>query len=742
MAGIGLVFTSVSLIAFVMSSPAVAGETPPESPAPQAKESVGDIIVTAQKREQRLQDVGIAVTALGKTALASFGRQDIAALANVTPSVQTNQYSPTITVFNIRGVSQNDFADTQEAPIAFYNDEVYVSALGAISGQTFDLERIEILRGPQGTLFGRNATGGLVQVITAKPTSRLEGYGALTFGSYGQVATEAAISGPLSGRMRARLSATTNYHGGYVKNRIGPDRGGSRFYAGRAQIAADVGDTGLFSVKLEGMRNDQERSAGAFTHAATGVDADGLGFALPPDVDFWGTGPGKDAFGYRDADNDPFRESINHDGRFDRTYWSASARYEQDIGSANLVSITNYQKLRKRYDEDSDISPADSFTYSANQDLDQMSQELRLSGTESRLNWIVGAYGMKIKTRNSYVSDFSRSFGLLLEYGGTQTTESLAMFGQLEYQLSELVTLTGGARYSWDWKKFDFTNRQTDVVGGTTSIFRFDPRADGRAKQKFGDPSGKMQVDIRPKDGVLLYAAISRGTKSGGFGVQAIQPIDPATLSFDRERLTNYEAGLKLSLSEKRLIINGSAFHYDYQGYQAFTIVGISQFITNKPARVNGFELELFARPFNGLLIQSFLAHLDTKIKDISLPFGRIADRRMPQAPSWSLGGMLRYELAAGGGKLAMQTDWKYNSSQFLSAFNAPIDRESKYLIGNVRVSYAFGEGKGPEVAAFVYNVTDRAYRLTNIDLGGAFGVAQQTFARPRWFGASLRYDF
>ena len=736
MSRMGMFFPSgFSLIASVVSLPAVASEAPPEPPAPRAEQSFEDIVVTAQKREQRLQDVGIAVTALGQTALASFGRQDIAALANLTPSLQTNQFSPTITVFNIRGVSQNDFADSQEAPVTFYNDEVYVSALGAISGQTFDLERIEILRGPQGTLFGRNATGGLVQIITAKPTRSLEAYAALTVGSYGQVATEGAIGGPLSDRIRARLSAATNHHSGYVRNRIGPDRGSSRFYAGRAQIEADVGDTGLFRIKLQGMRNDDE-TAGALTHVATGFNDDGLGFALPADADFWGTGPGKDASGYRNIGNDPFRQSTNLDGRFNRTYWSVTARYEQDVGSVNLVSLTDYQKLRKGYREDSDVSPSTIFDYLAKQDLYQVSQELRLSGKISRMNWIVGAYGLKINTDNHYVSDF-HSFGFAAQYGGLQTTESAAVFGQLEYQMSELVTLTAGARYSWDWKKFNFTQLQSDIA----SSFRFDPRVDDLAKQKFDDLSGKIQVDIRPNDGVLLYAAINRGTKSGGFGVQAVQPINPATLPFGSERLTNYEAGFKLTLSGMRLYINGSAFHYDYDGYQAFTLIGVSQFITNRPARVNGFELELRASPVDGLLIQPFLTYLDTKVKGISLPFGRIADRRMPQAPSWSFGGMLRYELDVGAGMLAMQTDWKYNSSHFLSTFNAPIDREPKYLVGNVRVSYALRH-TGLEIAAFIHNVTDEEYRLTNFDLSSAFGLSQQAYARPRWFGASMRYDF
>lgn len=707
-----------------------------------AEEDSGEIIVTAQKREQNLQDVGVAVSALGENALASIGRQDVTALAGQAPSLQVNQYSPTITVFNIRGVSQNDFADSQEAPIAFYNDEVYIGALGAISGQTFDLQRVEILRGPQGTLFGRNATGGLVQVISAKPSDKFEGFATLTGGSYSQFATEAAVSGPLSDHVRARLSVTSDRHGGYIRNRVGPDRGGSRFYGGRLQVETDIGDGGKLLLKLQGLRNNDERSSGLYSHVATGFDADGLGFALAPDQDFWGTGPGNDATGYRDADNDPFRESIDRDGRFDRKFWSITARYDQKLGDVDFVSITDYQKLKKTYGEDSDVSPNPVFNYDTGQDLYQFSQEFRLSGDTDRLHWLVGLYGLKIRSDNSYQVDLSQSLGLLNNYGGRQTTDSLAVFGQLEYRLSDQVSVIGGARYSADKKRLNFRHDSTDVASGTVSTFLFNTTTDPNlAREKFNDFSGKLELDFRPADKTLIYLSVNRGTKSGGFGVQAFQPIDPATLPFDREILTSYEGGFKLTLADRKVNFNGSAFYYDYKDYQAFSIVGVSQFISNHPATVKGFELELFARPVHGLTLQTFLAYLDTKVEGIALPLGRVTDRKLPQAPSWSLGGMVRYEFGIGSGTLALQSDLKYNSSQFFSTFNAPIDREPGYVSGNARISYTL-DSKGLEFAAFVNNLTDKKYRIYNLDLSTALGLANQTFARPRWFGGSVSYHF
>jgi iron complex outermembrane receptor protein len=707
-----------------------------------APEDITDIVVTAQKREQGIQDVAISVTALGGEALQAMGRQDVTALAGQVPSLQVNQYSPTITVFNVRGVSQNDFADSQEAPIAFYNDEVYIGALGAISGQTFDLDRIEILRGPQGTLFGRNATGGLVQIVTAKPTRQLEGFATVTVGSHGQIATEGAISGPLTEGIRARLSVTSNHHGGYIDNDSGPDRGGSRFYGGRFQIEADVGSSGKLLVKLEGLRNDGERSAGAYSHVSTGVTSDGLGFALGSSEDFWGTCAGCDATGYKDADGDPFTGSYNYDARFDRKYWGANVRYEQDFGDVNFVSLTNYQDLKKIYSEDADISPNSTFVYTTDQNLYQMSQEFRISGDSDKFNWVAGVYGLKIRTDNIYNANLMDSFGINEVYGGRQTTESLAVFGQGEYFLMDEVSLVLGARYSWDWKKFDFTHTEFYADGSTPSVFQFNPTTDPElAKQKFDNYSYKIQVNLHPTDDALVYFGVNRGTKSGGFGVQAFQPINPNTIPFDEEILTNYEAGFKVTLFDRKVNLNGSVFYYDYQNYQAFSIVGLSQFVGNKPAEVVGAELELQVRPTRGLFLSGFLTKLNTQVKDIVLPSGRMVDRIMPQAPSLSLGGMVRYEFPVGPGALSMQTDWKYDSSQYFSTFNAPIDREPSRVVGNVRVAYATDDDHW-EVAAFVNNVTDREYRIYNLDLSSTFGFSQQTFARPRWFGGSVKYNF
>lgn len=693
-----------------------------------------EIVVTAQKREQGLQQVAASVSALGQNALQSIGRQDVTALAGQVPSLQVNQYSPTITIFNLRGVSQNDFADSQEAPIAFYADEVYVSALGAISGQTFDLDRVEVLRGPQGTLFGRNATGGLIQIVSAKPTDHLDGFLTATFGSYAQFATEGAISGPLADGVRGRLSFTTNYHKGYIDNRIGPDIGNSKFAGLRGQLAFDVGSSGELTLKVQHLRNDRERSGGLYSFAAAKPNADGLGVPLAPDEDFYGTGPGADPFGYAEPDNNPFTGSFDRIGFFDRTVSSVTARYVQKFGDISLTSISDYQRLRKSYGEDTDVSPQGIFNFDTSQRLRQFSQEVRLAQDTDRYNWLLGAYLLSIRSDNTYLITSPDDILPQQDYGGRLTTNNWSVFGQVEYTLIPGISAVAGGRYSSDIKKYNFSHQTAGVLD-----FTFNQQTDpSLARQTFNDWSGRLELHYKPNRDVLVYGGVNRGTKSGGFGTQAFTPIDPTTLPFRSEKLTSYELGTKLTFLNRAANFNAAVFHYNYRDYQAFSIIALSQFIGNNPARVNGAEFELVTRPVRGLTLQLFGTYLDTKVKGIVLPSGRETDRELPQAPQVSLGWLVRYEFSAGPGKLALQTDWKYDSSQFFSTFNAPIDREPGRAVGNGRISYQLDNGV--ELAVFANNILDKRYRIYNLDLAGPLGLANQSYARPRWIGGSVAY--
>ena len=730
---------SAAAIPLFFAPAALAADSAPAAAPPP---SIGEVIVTAQKRSQNIQSVGTAITALGKDTLSAVGRQDVTALSNLVPNLEVNQYSPTITVFNIRGVSQNDFTDAQEAPIAFYEDEVYVSSLGAISGMNFDLDRVEVLRGPQGTLFGRNATGGLVQFMSARPTNTLSGFVTATVGSYGQFATEGAISGPLTDNIRARLSFTTNNSDGYIKNTLGPSLGNAASYALRQQFDINLTPKDTLWIKAQVLRNDHERNAGLYSWGAASPNAQGLGVFVAPDQNPFNSCNGCDPFGYRNTSGTPFTQSENRTPYFDRTYVGVTARYEHKFDFGSLTSITDYQNLAKGYGEDSDSSPNPVFAYDTHQHVYQASEELRLAGETPRLHWIAGFYGLNIHSRNAYQIDAIPILGFKNNYGGTLITDSAALFGQTEYAINDKLTLITGLRYSYDHKHLEYTdatNGVEDFNFGTTY-----PDLASKRFEDFNNWSGKLELDYKPNRDILIYVSANRGTKAGGFSTLSGGPFSHAAVAaipFKQEELTNYEGGFKLTLFNRTTHINASAFDYVYNGYQAFTNVGLSQVVHNYDGWDRGLELEANTRPLPGLYLSAFLTLIDTRISNVVTPAGAVESPQMPQAPKTTVGVSAHYQFHLGPGEATIGTDWKYDSHQYLEAWNAPVDSEPGRTLGNLRLSYA-PTGYNVEAAFFINNVSDVRYRVYNLDLSGLLGIVNQTYGRPRTIGGSLTYRF
>lgn len=698
---------------------------------------ITDIIVTAQKRDQSLQDVGVSVTALGSEALATMGTSNITAIAMQVPGLQFNQYNSTVTVFNIRGVSQNDFADHLEAPVAVYADEAYVAATGAVAGMMYDLDHVEILRGPQGTLFGRNATGGLIHLISKKPTDVLDGFLRASYGSFDTFNAEGGIGGPLAEGLRGRLSFAANRSDGYVENLTGRDPKRQNNYALRAQIEADVGNRGEFYLKVHGIRNIHE-GGGTTYYTPAMPDADGLGTPRGRTEDFAGapcTG-GCDLFGYqRPADLGYYQNSTDFNPEFNRTVYGGTARYTHDLDFATLTLLTDYLHLKKRYQEDSDVSPLPSMTYSIRQNLDQFSQEVRLSNNGDRLNWVAGLYYLNIKSKDYINLDFI-AFGSDNEAPYSVKTNSYAAFGQVEYKFTDTLTGIVGARYTTDRKRFTY-----ELIENGVSLFEFNPTLNpDLARRRFNNLTGKIGLDYKPDRDTLLYVSVNRGAKSGNWASPSAMPVVPEQLPHGQERLTNYEGGFKLTLLDRHMRLNGAIFYYDYKNYQAFSFINQIQSITNRDAWVKGAELEVQTVPFRGMNINLGASMLDTKVKNLSLPSGRIADRRLPQAPKLSINGLVRYSFDTSIGTVGLQVDGKYDSGSYFSVVNAPLDWEGKRFVGNARIDLATVDS-GIELAFFVQNMFDKKYRVFHLDLSG-LGLSQGVVAAPRSVGFSITKRF
>lgn len=355
------------------------------------------VVVTAQKREQSAQDVGIALTTLSGDQLDQLGFEGSAEIAAHTPGLSVGAVgSQAVTIFNIRGVNQNDFTDHHESPIAVYVDEAYVAAITAVGFQMFDLERVEVLKGPQGTLFGRNTTGGLIHYISAKPTSELEAYGSIQGGSFGQIKAEAALSGPLGDGVAGRLSAVVHRHNGWLENTIGRDRHETDYYGVRGQLLFDIGENAELLVKGHYGKNDNE-ATGAWVNLVSQPGPDGRGVPVDPTDNAWGGGPGANFFGYRDDDLEDLSGAYDFSGFHDRDVYGGTATLRYNINdNVKFVAISDYRKVEKIYAEDAEGSPDPLINYAATTDQDQFSQEVRLEGETGRLNWIGGVYYLNL----------------------------------------------------------------------------------------------------------------------------------------------------------------------------------------------------------------------------------------------------------------------------------------------------------------------------------------------------------
>ncbi len=719
---------------------------------------LAEVIVTAQRREQNLQEVGTSVSAFDSNTLESLGLKDVTDIAGQVPGLQFNQYGATVTIYNLRGVSQNDFSDHQEAPVAVYADDAYIASTGALAGTLFDLQRVEVLRGPQGTLFGRNATGGLIHYLSRQPTDSPDGYLQVTGGNFGTFESEGAISGPLTDRVSARASFATTTHEGYISNRIGHSINDQRQYAGRLQFKFKVSDQGEVLVKLHALTNDNE-TAGNYSWAASVPDATGRGVFAPGATDLGG---------YMNPSSDPYQQSENRRGLLNRTVWGANVHVNWNFGGVQLVSVTDYLKLQKRYGEDSDISPNYIFNYDTGAHYRQFSEELRLSGTSGALHWIAGLYYLNYKTTNFEFTSLPDAIpGLPFPVGiGDATlelkTSSPSIFGQLEYDFGSHWTGIVGARYTSDDKEYVY-HYTCDVCGPPDNVsppggfpyaLTYSTAAGfPDAKKSYHIPTGKLELDYKFNRDVLVYGSVNRGAKGGGWSAPSsgYVNVSPAytqatgvpllNMRYNDERLTSVELGLKSTFWDGKARLNAAVFHYDYKNYQGFFLDVVTQIVENIDATVKGGEIEFAVAPVHGMNLQLGISRLDTRADNVPTPFGAVITSQLPQAPHWSVNAVARYEWPALGGHLSAEVDGKWNAEQYLELENAQVDLEPAYALANARFGYASGNGRW-DVSAYVRNLANKYYRVYNLDLSAFLGINQSVYGTPRLYGATFTYHW
>lgn len=716
-----------------------------------------EVVVVAQKREQNLQNVGVSVAAFNTDQMSALGWSSSEDLAVQIPGLTTSKTAgAAISQFTVRGIGQADFADHHEPPNAIYTDETYVASPGAAGFPMFDLERVEVLRGPQGTLFGRNATGGLVHFLSNKPSEEFDAYINLTLAEYSTVRIEGAVGGKIADGVMGRLAVYSTKADGYVKNDnpVGPDLRSEDTQAARAQLLFDVSDKSTLLLNVRYMNVDED--AGIYQHRSSFVDTDGVSRFLPADVDAFGTGPGNDMFGYRDTDGDDLRVNADVAGYIRKEVWGATAKYVLETEAVTITSITDYLDTKTSYLEDTDSSPLNSFQYDSNQDVSQFSQEIRFSGEADNMNWVAGAYYLNIS--GDYFSSFEVPV-LTADQNNTWDlkTKSWSVFGQVEYDISDQFKVIGGFRWTDDKKEFNYTPECITV--GCAGVFVFSQADLGLGSnpedlvtsnlpsgqipisldRHDSDWSGKIELDWQANDDTLVYASISRGIKGGGFTAPLDGLLTVAELSYDPEVLVSYEVGLKMTFLDGMARLNTSAFYYDYKDFQAFEFRGITSVVFNRNASVKGGEVELTMSPAEGLDIMLGAAYLDAIAKDIATPQG-IQDQKLINAPKFSANWLIRKSWdVAGDHQLSIQYDGNYTGERYFNAVNNPVARTAPHDLHNARLTYGDIAGAW-DISVYVKNIFDKRYNSHMFDISGAGGYTILKVAPPRWAGINFKY--
>jgi len=718
----------------VLDPALVMADTAP-SPAlpPQDNDVLADIVVTAQRQTSSVQRTPLAITAVSGEGLGERGITDLNALTQNIPNVSFSRIGGDARLF-IRGVGLDSAISGADGRVAVYTDEVVNARPQGALASLFDLDRIEVLRGPQGTLYGRNATAGAVNIISNDPTRTLSGYASATLGDYSLVRTEGAISGPLSDTAAARLAFQSNDRTGFGENILtGNDVDNEHNRAARAKFLLQPSD--ILRIMIVGdYRWERDAQGGfSFVRATPGnVPVDiGLGFATPSNP----------------------RDRAGADQKFFQENYGVSVNTSLELGSAALTSITAYRTLEQSNQTSIDGTTSDNSALLAVTRANQFSQELRLLLTAGRLDLLVGGY--YFHERNLYQQWAGLSgvyFGLparpILEgtsQGGTQRTDAYAGFAQGTVHITDKLGVDIGGRYSYEKRSID-ENFQVDLSRPyspdnpplsdcSSPIACRNTLSHGASWSSF-DP--KFALHYQFTDAIMGYASYSRGFKSGGFNFGGLQP------PFNPEKLTDYELGLKADLLNRRLRVDAAAFYYNYDNLQVNLIEGLALVTRNAAqARVYGAEAEITAVPVDDLrmalnfswLHSEYLEYSDTD--PVTGLLTNLSGNQLTYAPNYKIVGDLGYTFHPRIGDVTPRVEVSWTDWIQLSQFNVPYQAQAPVWDLNLYLDVV--NRNGWSVSAYARNVTDHFSYVSEVLSAGIFGIPVVGIPNPpRTFGVTV----
>lgn len=720
------------LLAAGLAAPAMA-----QSAQSEAAVTVGDVVVTAQRREQSLQDVPIAITAFNAEALertAATGIQDVAGKA---PGVTLTQFNIGEPQIFIRGVGTSSDSAASDPSIGVSIDEVSIGRSGGSSLGFLDIERVEILRGPQGTLYGRNASGGAMNIYTKRPRFENSGMIKARLGSFEDRGLELMLNRQFSEETAGRIAMQWNDNDGYAKN-VTTGRGleGGEQFGVRAQVLHEKGDWSF----LGGVDYSKDDMQG---HARIPVTASSTPPAFVSMIDRIREGMDVRT-SYSSADNYQVRENWGLTGR---AQWSGGAHFD-------VISLSSYRSNDYSWRDNLGGIPFPDFPLavdnSASEEASQFSQEFRLaSKSGSRIDWVAGIYYFRETVDRSERYEVQTALPIAPpNFGGDTvfdqyaTNTSYAIFGQATIPFAEIWELTLGARWTHD--KRDVHQIAIDMEGGanppvgiplgpTGSPF------DTKGSASFEEPTWKLALAVEPVQNMRFYASYDRGYKAGAFPSTAQNAVQ-ATTPLRSELLDNYEIGAKTTLAGGRLRLNAAAFMLDYTDLQVYELLGLTLVTSNAGAEIRGFELESALAVNHNITIGGSYTRLDTKFTsdavsgNLALPYKGNALSRSPES-QFTLYADGQWDVW--GGILSARADYQWTDDFYFDPSNAPEVLVSSY--GLISAFASWESADGLKFSVYGKNLGDTEYQqhiIKNANIG--FSV----FGAPRSFGVSVSKAF
>jgi len=718
----GATIHALALLAGVAGALAGAGPASAQTSRP-GSSAIEEVVITARKREESLQSVPVSATVFDAEALRNKRIIDIESLEANTPGFVFDYLGGTKARPTIRGVGSDEPGAGGDPSTVVFLDGVYQGRQGAAAVDMFDIQQVDVLRGPQGTLWGKNAAGGAVNIVTNKPEDEFSGRLDLTGGTDAIVETLGVLNLPMNERVKSRFAVSYKDNDGFVENLFtGNDVYDTNRISARAHLLFEPTDGVDLLLTADYTRDDTTGLPAIVTRSNGGADT------------------AVDA-------NGPFETQADKDGFAEREMYGLRGELNIDFGFATLTNITAFRSLEDETDEDWDgTNPVDfptvpQISFGFGDDAESLSSETRLAGTTRGIDWVGGVYYLHENT------DAFASLGLnaaQFDWTSTNETDSYAFFGELDIPVTDRLNLSGGARYTREEKDY----RNVLVAGGAAQLFDTDqvvqstPGTD--TNPTFDETTWRVSLDYQLMDGVFLYALASTGFKSGAFdslafdGTQAATPLLP-------EEVDNYEVGVKTTLPGGFGSLNVTGFHMDYQNLQLvqFTGIGATGGVNLPSADINGIELDAQLTALPSTVLDIGYTYLDTDAESPE-PDGMggtviVDGRRLVRSAKHDFSASLLHELAlAGGGRLDFGANVSHRSKVFDDPDNNDLEvRPARTLLDGF-VTWTTPDA-GWRLTLWAKNITDEDYviRVSNIA-----NFNQVVVGPPRRVGVTVSANF